>query len=491
LQETGRCGKLTERGGFVDNETILQGVLTEFAALNAIPRPSGQEEAVSQYLLETLREMGFQPERDQKWNVRCDIPGTEGESGKPLILQAHSDMVFVGCEDPTTTPVRTVQRDGWLCSDGRTSLGADCGIGLAAALYLLRAEVPHGPLRLLITADEERGLSGARQIPADCLTDGAGLINLDGFHFGKLLISSAGGLRQRFSKTPEVFFPMLDSPVTITISGLVGGHSGDDIGLGRANAAQLMVWLLQSLDIPYELAGVHCGDAYNAIPTQAWAHLVLDSRDQATLEQRIRDFLEDTKGLYGDGEPGMEIAAAEAEMPQWVLTVDQRDDLLALAGLITCGPITMHPLCPECVGGSGTMGRLYADTEKLEIYSFLRNCQEDQMDLYGQFYENSAQGFGFETSNSRYGAWPGVLTDPLTDRFLAAGQRLGIPLEKTAAHVGLEVSIFHQLAPELPMVSVGMEIQDAHAVTERVRLDSIVPFVRLLADVIGQREDRT
>jgi dipeptidase D len=468
----------------MDNKRILQGVLEEFAALNAIPRPSGHEEAVSEYLVNTLTDMGFRPVRDEKWNVLCDIPATDGKPGKPLILQAHSDMVFVGQGDPRTTPVRTELRDGWLCSDGRTSLGADCGIGLAAALYLLRAGADHGPLRLLITADEERGLAGAQKIPAEQLNGCRGLINLDGFHFGRLLISSAGGLRQRFHKTPEVFFPMLDGPVTITISGLMGGHSGDDIGLGRANAAQLMVWLLQALEIPYELAGLHCGDTYNAIPAQAAARLVLDRRDRDTLEKKVQEFQRDTRALY-PGEPGLAIAVADGEMPQWVLTVDQRDDLLALAGLLTCGPISAHPLCPDCVGGSGSMGRLYADAEKLEIYSFLRNCQEDQMDLYGQFYETSAQGFGFSAEQSRYGAWPGVAQDPLTDCFLAAGQRLGISLEKTAAHVGLEVSIFHQMAPDLPMVSVGMDIQDAHAVTERVRLDTIAPFTRLLGAVLA------
>ncbi len=464
-------------------------VLAEFHALCAIPRPSGHEERVSAYLMERLTSLGLSPKRDRALNVFCDVPATPGLEGHGrLVLQAHSDMVCVGAPDyrPLEDPVWTALRDGFLCSDGRSSLGADRGIGLAAALALVASDAPHGPLRLIFTADEERGLAGAKKLSPTWLEGCDGLINLDGFHFGRLLISSAGGLRQRFSKVPELFLPMLDWPVRLSLTGLTGGHSGDDIGLGRANAAKLLVWLLQALELPYELASLSVGGTYNAIPAAGEAVIVLDSRDQVQFRAWAAEFLSSAKGIYGAADPNISLTISPAEMPQWVLTVDQREDLLALAGLIQCGPLEDHPLCPGCVGFSGSMGRLWADEEKLEIYSFLRSCNEEQMDQYGDFYETSAQGFGFETWRDRYGAWPGVARDPLSDCFLAAGETLHIPLEKSAVHVGLEASVFHAMAPEMPLVSVGMDVLDPHSVSERVRLDTVGLFLHLLEVVTKQ-----
>lgn len=461
-------------------------VLEEFYALCAIPRPSGHEERVSAYLLEHLKALGLSPKRDSALNVICDVPATAGlERQGRLILQAHSDMVCVGSPDyrPLEDPIHTVIREGFLCTDGRSSLGADCGIGLAAALALVASDAPHGPLRLIFTSDEEQGLAGAKKLDPACLEGCDGLINLDSFHFGQLLISSAGGLRQRFYKAPELFPPMLDKPLRLGLKGLTGGHSGDDIGLGRANGAKLMVWLLQALEVPYELAAVAAGDTYNAIPTEAEAVLVVDGRDEKKLHAWAAEFLSSAKKLYGQTDPALELTVTATEMPQWVLTVDQRDDLLALAGLIQCGPWEEHPLCPGCVGSSGSMGRLWASSDGLEVYSFLRSCDDAKMDQYAAYYETAARGFGFSTWQDRYSAWPGVDQDPLTDQFLAAGQELGLPLEKSAVHVGLEVSVLHAMAPQMPMVSVGMDVLDPHSTGERVRLETVGPFLELLERV--------
>lgn len=470
----------------MDDHVIVKGVLEQFFALCAIPHPSGHEEAVSRYLCETLRAWGYTPEMDEDLNILCDIPATEGFfREKRLVLQAHSDMVCVGVEDydMLRDPIRAEVRDGYLITDGRSSLGADCGIGLAAALYLIRSGMPHGPLRLIVTADEERGLSGVKKLRRDALEGCVGLINLDGFHFGRLTVSNAGGLRQCFTKTPEVFFPMLETCLRLEISGLRGGHSGDDIHRGRANGAQAMVWLLQSLNIPYELARISVGADYNAIPTAGFAEICVDSRDLDTLHQVVSEFQKGLRETYGENDPNITVTVAPTELPDWVFTVDQRDDLLALAGLIQCGAWEEHPLCPRCVGSSGTMGRLFADGGKVEIFSFLRSYSDEIMEQQADFYRMAAEGFGFSVWWDMYPAWLGVAEDPLTDLFLRQGEKLGISMEKSAAHVGLETSVFHSMDRELPMVSTGMDVIDAHSVGERVRMETIAPFVRLLATV--------
>lgn len=468
------------------DEAILAGVLEEFEAMCRIPHPSGQEAQVAAMLREQLAAWGYSPTLDAAGNLICNIPGTDGLEAMPrLALQAHMDMVCVGAPDyvPERDPIHTCQKDGFLCTDGRSSLGADCGIGLSAAMYLLKTNRPHVPLRLIFTVDEERGLAGAKELQSDCLDSCSALINLDGFHFGELMISSAGGRRQTFRRTPECFFPMLDHPVTLTVSGLLGGHSGDDIGSGRANAAQLLLWLLQSLETPYELAWIDAGTQHNAIPSCGSAHIVMDARDLDTVTALVAQFQQDARAMY-PADPGITVTITPAEMPAMVLTVDERDDLLALGGLIPCGVSEMHPLIPNVSGVSCNLGRVFADSGQLEIQSFIRACHDDIMEIQGDFLATAAEGFGYSIWSDTYPAWAGVAQDPLTDRFLSEGKALGLTLHKNAVHVGLEPSILHHIAPELPMVSTGMDILSPHSAGERVRLTTISPFVRLLDAVL-------
>lgn len=469
------------------DEHILNGVLGEFYGLCAVPHPSGNEEKMGRYLMEKLRNRGLCPEMDHRGNILCDVPATEGmEDRSRLILQAHMDMVCVGAEDycPDTDPIVTQIRDGWLCTDGRSSLGADCGIGLAAALYISGEEQPHGPLRLIFTVDEERGLQGAELLTERAVQGCGGIINLDSFHFGQVFISSAGGLRQTYKKATECFFPMLERAVKITVEGLLGGHSGDDIGKDRANAGRLLVWLLQSLDFPYELAFISAGNTHNAIPARGEAVIVTDNRDREMLEARVRLFDEGIRELY-PMEKDFSVELQETEMPQWVMTVDARDDLLALGGLILCGVQEMHPLVPQVTGTSNSMGMLYADENGMEIRSFPRSYSQEAMDMLGAFHTAAAEGLGFSSEDIGYPTWPGVASDALSELFVSkAKEVLGLEFTKNAVHVGLESAYFHQLAPEKPIVTVGMEIRDPHSVSERVKVDTIAPFTRLLGAVL-------
>ncbi len=467
----------------IQDTDILSGVLDAFYGLCAIPHPSGHEEKIGRYLMRLLSERNLSPIMDSWGNILCDIPGTPGLEARPrLILQAHMDMVCVGADDyvPEQDPVRTQIRDGWLCTDGRSSLGADCGIGLAAALYLTAGDFPHVPLRLIFTVDEERGLQGAEKLTEDWVNGCSGVINLDSFHFGEVLISSAGGLRQTFRKDTQCFFPMLEQAVRISLNGLLGGHSGDDIGLNRANSGRLLVWLLQSLDFPYELAACAAGNTHNAIPTHGEAVIVVDRRDLSALQEQIDLFAQGIRELY-PAETNLSVTCREEDMPAWVMTVDARDDFLALGGLVLCGSTEMHPLCPDVVGTSNSMGMLYADESHMEIRSFPRSYSQEAMDALGAFHTASAEALGFTCENQGYPTWPGVAQDPLSELFLNTAQELlGMTFRKTAVHVGLETAYFHKLAPKMPMVTVGMDIQDPHAPSERVDLSTIPPFTRLL-----------
>lgn len=465
---------------------MLQKVLDEFLPLTHIPRPSGCEEAMTDYLLARLQRMGLSPTRDENLHILCDVPATTGLEDRPMLaLQAHTDMVCVGTEGycPETDPVHAVVDEEFLRTDGNSSLGADCGIGLAAALVAAE-QFPHGPLRLIFTADEERGLQGAQKLDKSCLEGCSGLVNLDGFHFGTVFCSSAGGRRQTFLKAPELFFPMLSLPLSLRISGCLGGHSGDDIGSGRANPGQLLLWLLQSLPVAYELSSIHAGSTHNAIPQEAEAVILIHEHEEGAFRTHIQEFMAGIREIYAATDPDISLEISTVEMPMWVLTVDCRDDLLALAGLIPCGKEEMHPLYPSVVGSSGSMGMLQADSEGMELRSFLRSCDQAFLDSRGDFLAMAAEGLGFQVENQQYPAWPGLKEDPLSDLLLREGAALGIPMKKAAVHVGLETSVFYAMEPELPMVTLGMDISDPHATEERVRLSSIPPFMALLAALL-------
>lgn len=468
------------------SQDILQGVLEEFYGLCAIPHPSGREEQLGGYLMQRLRQRGLTPQQDEMGNLLCDVPGTPGLEDKPrILLQAHMDMVCVGGEGyiPEETPIHTQIRDGWLCTDGNSSLGADCGIGLAAAMFFIGGDFPHGPLRLIFTVDEERGLQGAAHLSPDWVRDCGGMLNLDSFHAGQVFISSAGGIRQTFRKQTECFFPMLDYPVRVELRGLLGGHSGDDIGKNRGNGGRILVWFLQSLDIPYELSVCSAGNTHNAIPGEGYVEIIIDRRDADALQEQVTLFVQGLRELY-PMEPEISMSLVPIKMPQWVMTVDQRDDFLALGGLILCGVQEMHPLCPEVVGTSNSMGMLYGDSDHMEIRSFPRSYCQEAMEQLAQFHTMAAEGLGFTTENSGYPAWAGVTQDALSDLFLEKGKALGFPMTKNAVHVGLESAYLHQMAPEIPLVTVGMEIRDPHSVSERVELSSIPKFIQLLEEVM-------
>ncbi|MDO4542722.1 MAG: M20/M25/M40 family metallo-hydrolase, partial [Bacillota bacterium] len=211
----------------------MENILKEFAALNRIPRPSGHEENVAAYLEQRGAAMGFEVIRDPYLNVIFEVPATPGRENAPtVILQAHMDMVCVGDSsyDPLTDAIETLI-DGNAMKAKATSLGADDGIGVALILDLLASNTPHGPLRVIFTADEEQGMTGASALDPKYL-QGAYLINLDWEDLRSLCIGCAGFLTMEYHKTaPKT--QAKGGAVAFTVQGLKGGHSGTEIGENR------------------------------------------------------------------------------------------------------------------------------------------------------------------------------------------------------------------------------------------------------------------
>ena len=269
-----------------------QAVWHFFYEITQIPRPSKKEEKIAAYLVEFAKSHNLEHRRDSAGNVLILKKASPGMEHRPtVVLQSHMDMVCEKNGDTSfnfeTDPIRPRVEDGWVKATG-TTLGADCGIGMAAELAVLAAtDLAHGPLECLFTVDEETGLTGAFGLGSDMLT-GKYLINLDSEDEGEIFIGCAGGV----DTVATLHFRQENAPRTydffrIDIGGLSGGHSGDDIDKGRANSNKLLTRFLWRATRELELRLVYFdgGNLRNAIPREAFAVFGVPSREAKRLRE--------------------------------------------------------------------------------------------------------------------------------------------------------------------------------------------------------------
>ena len=470
---------LTDRLG--GRAAILRGVTDTFRALSRHPHPSHGEERTREDYAALLRErLGAAPAADRAGNLFCTLPASPGREGRPrLILQGHMDMVCVarGGFDPLTQPPVILERDGFLRSDGRSSLGADNGLGNAAALWLLSTgKVAHGPLSLLFTVAEEVGLEGAKEVDPAWLA-GDYLLNTDGFHLGRAVVGAAGGRRETWSRPLETEAAPALPAWRIALSGGLGGHSGDDIHRGRANPIQLLArWLAEQKGL--RLADLSGGLTHNAIPTGAEALVLAPEAPDLSA-------LEDAADGYRAADPGLTVSLAPAARPERVWTAAFQAHVLALLSGLAHGVHAMDPQFPQVVGASANLGRAGAAGDLFQASAFLRAARQADEDVLAA--RNAALGaaHGFSLQVSGYPGWPGDRENPLArllDR-VWRGQTGGA-LDITAVHVGLEPSVLRAKAPWLTMATAGPDILDAHSVDERAPLDTLPDYVLLLAGLL-------
>lgn len=483
---------LLERLG--GRKAVTRGIVETFLRLNAAPRPSWHEEAESLLIAEELRRLGLSPVRDTWHNVRADVPPSPGAERAPLlILQGHMDMVCACAEG--FRPLRDIPaarvKDGVLRTDGRSSLGADNNLGNAAVLWLLGCGITHGPLRLLFTVAEEVGLEGARRMSGTWLEDASLLLNTDGFKLGRAIVGSAGGRRETYERHLETI-PALDGvPLRLELSGASGGHSGDDIHKGRANALILLGRFLRALRDALPGMGISAlagGQAHNAIPTEAGATVILPPGGEdifLTLAENVRAEMERSFRIT---DPHLKLTWAPSEPPEEMWTAECRDGVLALITGLFNGVYAMHPSFPSVVGASANLGRVAQEGGRLQACAFLRCAGEEEERRLSAQHDETARKAGFTLVHcAAYPGWPGRADNPLArlmDRVFF--QETGRGLEVSAVHVGLEPSIFCEKRPGLAVVSTGPDILDAHSVEERAPLGRLYQYALLLAGTMEE-----
>lgn len=269
-----------------EDAEIIEAFYANFTKLTGIPRPSHHEEKISKFLYDWAVEKGYNAVQDENLNVMFDVPATSGKEALPLVaLQVHMDMVAVGEDgkdfDPLNDPIKPIRDDkaGTVTADG-TSLGADDGAGIATIMTLLESDAEHGPLRIIITTNEEDGLTGTFNMDPEWVKAPKYLINVDAEDSNAMTVSTASADIVSGSKEVETNEPRGNMALTVSISGLKGGHSGVEIDKGRCNATVALGTFLTELsnqNFAFDIASMEGGSAPNDIPNKASCVIVIDA----------------------------------------------------------------------------------------------------------------------------------------------------------------------------------------------------------------------
>jgi dipeptidase D len=470
-----------------------------FAALSRIPRGSKNEAAAARWAVEQARALGLpglEVETDAAGNVLLRKPATPGREGRPgFALQAHLDMVCEKNEgtahDFARDPI-AAHAEGEVVRARGTTLGADNGIGVAAALAALSEWPAHPPLEVLLTVDEETGLTGARAVRAGWLR-ATRLLNLDSEEEGELSIGCAGGQDSQATRRVVWAAPAPGRrALRLAVTGLQGGHSGVDIAAGRGNAIRILGQLLAEVVPAHELqlGGVRGGTKRNAIPREAFAVVHVEPAREAALATDLARLAGVVRTALGAFDPGLSVAlAAPPDGEPGAGRALAPADAAALVGLLVAAPHgveAMSPDMPGLVQTSTNLATVEAGDAAVEVGFLTRSALDDSRALLVSRIARVAALAGFEARSG--GGYPGWRPEPeaaLVKLVTGTYQRLfGAPMAVRAMHAGLECGIFKGSYPTMEMVSFGPSMWSVHTPDERVSIPSVQNFWRLLGAVL-------
>ncbi len=471
-----------------------KAVWEQFDAITRIPRPSKKEERIIDFLINFAQINSLDWQRDQIGNVVIRKPATEGYENRPtVILQSHMDMV---CEknsdvdfDFDNDPIRTVVDGDWVRAEG-TTLGADCGIGMAAAMaLLLDEEAEHGPIEALFTVDEETGLTGAFNLGEGMLT-GKYLLNLDSEDEGEIFIGCAGGIDT--VATYSVAYENAPKNYTFyrfDVSDLTGGHSGDDINKGRANSNKIAARLLLEAQDEYEgrMSYFDGGNLRNAIPREAYAVVGVPTRLKDKWEARVEQFIAEIKEEFRITEPDMRLALSDMPMVEDVLDVASQCNLLGALVGVPNGVIAMSAAIEGLVETSTNLASVkFSSRESVVVTTSQRSSVESGKLYAKQAVESVFLLSGAEVEHSD--GYPGWAPDPnshLLKCTVECYERLfGKEPKVKAVHAGLECGLFLEKYPHLEMVSFGPTLRGVHSPDERLEIATVDKFWRHLKEIV-------
>ena len=474
-----------------------QNVWANFYGLTQQPRPSKHEEKVRAFLVDFAKQHGIEVQTDKTGNVIMRKPATPGmENRKGVILQAHMDMVPQKNADKQhdflNDPIEAYIDGEWVTANG-TTLGADNGMGVAAAMSVLESKtLKHGPIEVLITTDEETGMTGAFGLESGVLK-GDILLNLDSETEGELYVGCAGGLDATICVDLEKENTAASMVAyKLSLTGLKGGHSGMDIILGRGNANKLMNRLLVALrKVDARLASLDGGSLRNAIPRESFAVIVLPKDKESGLKAIVDTFFAETKAELSAVEPDYALSCQSTELPQQALTAQATAKLCNLVYGIPNGVIRMSDSMPGLVETSTNMAIVKTldkgDRCQATIMCLLRSSVDTaKYDLAQnmQAVVDLTPGAQAEFSGA-YPGWKPNMDSPILKEMREVYQKMyGKEPKIMAIHAGLECGLFGGVYKNWDMISFGPTIVHPHSPDEKVNIASVQKFWDYLVDTL-------
>ncbi|MCX6565535.1 MAG: aminoacyl-histidine dipeptidase [Candidatus Aminicenantes bacterium] len=467
-----------------------QPLWKHFEEICRIPHGSGHEKALADYVLAWAKALKFPAKKDASGNVIISKPASPGKESSPgVILQGHLDMVWEKNSDVVhdflKDPIKPVIRDGWVCASG-TTLGADNGIGVAAAMEIFEdSALVHGPLEGLFTSEEETGLTGARGISLSALK-GKYLLNLDSEEEGAFTIGCAGGADSDFTLPLARKAVKTKTAFRLMVSGLRGGHSGINIHEGRANAIKILARILGQAQTKFTFAlyRMEGGNKHNAIPREAWAELYVEPAKIKAFSSFLQAAGDQIKAEYHVVEPGMKLAfdPVEPDPKDVPLTPKSQKSLLDFLACCPHGVISMNAEIPGLVETSINLAVLRTTKDKAKILCSGRSSVGSALEALQNVLKSLADICGAKVKQPMgYPGWTPNLQSPLLQKMKAVhlavtGKEAGV----LAIHAGLECGLIGKKYPEIDMISLGPTLQYPHSPDERVEIASVEKFWKLL-----------
>jgi dipeptidase D len=464
-----------------------------FYEITRVPRPSKKEEKIREHMKAFLKEQNISFREDKVGNIVAKVPATPGYENSPtVVLQGHVDMV---CEKNKSTkhdfdndPIEIKREDGWITAEG-TTLGSDNGIGVAAALAVINDDtVVHGPIEILMTVDEETGMTGANHLEPGFVT-GKILLNMDSEEDGAFYVGCSGGQDTMASfdlKTQGV--PSGYSPYELMITGLKGGHSGLDIIQGRANAIKLLGRTLNALSgIDFHISSLSGGSLRNAIPREAEAFLMIKDGKEAEAEKIISSFEKDLQNEYRKSDSGLKVNFKKSDKgPDAIFTAEFRDTIVNLMLVLPHGVIAMSQDIPDLVETSTNFATISTANGKLNISTSQRSSIESAKEYIASSVKAAFLLAGGQvTEGDGYPGWKPDMDSAILKTSKDVFKSLfSKEPEIKAIHAGLECGLLGAKNPGLDMISFGPTIQGAHSPDERVNIETVSKFYDLLKGIL-------
>lgn len=464
-----------------------------FYKLTQIPRPSKKEGKIIQFMREFGENLGLETIVDEVGNVIIKKPATPGmENRKTVVLQGHLDIVPQKNSDKTfdfeTDPIEPFIDDGWVTADG-TTLGADNGMGVAAAMSILESDdLQHGPVEALFTIDEETGMTGAFGLKAGIL-DGDILINMDSEDEGELYVGCAGGTNgnMKITFTAENV-PDGHKAFKLELSGLKGGHSGIDIPLEKGNSNKLLnryMWHAAKKH-GLRIGEIDGGSLRNAIPRESFAIVTVPAAGEKAFLECVKEYEKIFKKEFLSIDPGLKLEAKPAEIPESVMDKVSQDKLLNAVYACPNGVVRMSTDMEGLVETSTNLAIIKTEGNEVKIQCLMRSSVDSAKEDLKNMFTSISEPAGIDVVfDGEYQGWkPNMDSDILKIMQDVYNKKFGKVPEIKAIHAGLECGILGGVYPNMDMISFGPTIRFPHSPDEKVNIETVAKFYEFLLETL-------